>query len=62
MMQDGLYGSQKFPLTFELAGPATTLGVRHGLVLLWTQKYYAGGCLVSETTVKSGMLFERILI
>ena len=47
---------------FELAGPTTTLGVRHGLDLLRTQKFYSGGWLVSETTVKGGMSFERILI
>ena len=53
---------QKFPLTFELANLATTVGVRHGLVSLGAQQYYSGGCLVGETTVKGGMLFERVLI
>ena len=55
-------GFQKFPLTFELANLATTVGVRHGLVSLGAQQYYSGGCLVGETTVKGGMLFERVLI
>ena len=54
--------AQKFPLTFELANLATTVGVRHGLVSLGAQQYYSGGCLVGETTVKGGMLFERVLI
>ena len=53
---------QKFPLTFELANLATTVGVRHVLVSLGAQQYYSGGCLVGETTVKGGMLFERVLI
>ena len=53
---------QKFPLTFELASPATTLGAQHGLIILGAQQYYSGGFLVSEITVKGGMLFERVLI
>ena len=53
---------QTVPLTFELASPATTLGARHGLIILGAQQYYSGGCLVSEITVKGGMLFERVLI
>ena len=57
-----LLRKQKFPLTFELANLATTVGVRHGLVSLGAQQYYSGGCLVGETTVKGGMLFERVLI
>ena len=57
-----LWDFQKFPLTFELANLATTVGVRHGLVSLGAQQYYSGGCLVGETTVKGGMLFERVLI
>ena len=57
-----MYFNQKFPLTFELANLATTVGVRHGLVSLGAQQYYSGGCLVGETTVKGGMLFERVLI
>ena len=39
---------QKFPLTFELANLATTVGVRHGLVSLGAQQYYSGGCLVGD--------------
>ena len=53
---------QRLPLTFELASLATTLGVRHGLVILDAQQYHSGGCLVGGTSVKGGMLFERVLI
>ena len=53
---------QTVPLTFKLASPATTLGARHGLIILGAQQYYSGGCLVSQITVKGGMLFERVLI
>ena len=53
---------QAFLLTFKLAGPATTLGVWHGLVVLAAQRYPSGGCLISETTVKGGMSSERVLI
>ena len=61
-IKEHLLLTQKFPLTFELANLATTVGVRHGLVSLGAQQYYSGGCLVGETTVKGGMLFERVLI
>ena len=54
--------TQRLPLTFELASLATTLGVRHGLVILDAQQYHSGGCLVGGTSVKGGMLFERVLI
>ena len=54
--------AQRLPLTFELASLATTLGVRHGLVILDAQQYHSGGCLVGGTSVKGGMLFERVLI
>ena len=41
---------QEFPLTFELAGPATTLGVRHGLDLLFQVLgiIYLGGKLIDR--------------
>ena len=54
--------SQRLPLTFELASLATTLGVRHGLVILDAQQYHSGGCLVGGTSVKGGIVFERVLI
>ena len=57
-----LKSQQRLPLTFELASLATTLGVRHGLVILDAQQYHSGGCLVGGTSVKGGMLFERVLI
>ena len=53
---------QRLPLTFELASLATTLGVRHGLVILDAQQYHSGGCLVGGTSVKGGIVFERVLI
>ena len=57
-----LAGNQRLPLTFELASLATTLGVRHGLVILDAQQYHSGGCLVGGTSVKGGIVFERVLI
>ena len=48
----GLQRRQRLPLTFELASLATTLGVRHGLVILDAQQYHSGGCLVGGTSVK----------
>ena len=54
--------AQRLPLTFELASLATTLGVRHGLVILDAQQYHSGGCLVGGTSVKGGIVFERVLI
>ena len=57
-----LYMLQRLPLTFELASLATTLGVRHGLVILDAQQYHSGGCLVGGTSVKGGIVFERVLI
>ena len=54
--------TQRLPLTFELASLATTLGVRHGLVILDAQQYHSGGCLVGGTSVKGGIVFERVLI
>ena len=53
---------QRLPLTFELANLAPTLGVRHGLVILDAQQYHSGGCLVGGTSVKGGIVFERVLI
>ena len=57
-----LIQNQRLPLTFELASLATTLGVRHGLVILDAQQYHSGGCLVGGTSVKGGIVFERVLI
>ena len=57
-----LHSVQRLPLTFELASLATTLGVRHGLVILDAQQYHSGGCLVGGTSVKGGIVFERVLI
>ena len=59
---DDLVKLQRLPLTFELASLATTLGVRHGLVILDAQQYHSGGCLVGGTSVKGGIVFERVLI
>ena len=57
------FAEQRLPLTFELASLATTLGVRHGLVILDAQQYHSGGCLVERgTSVKGGIVFERVLI
>ena len=53
---------QEFPLTFEPTGPAITLGVRQGLVVLGAQQCHSGGCLVSETTVKGGARDRRFRI
>ena len=57
-----LPSQQRLPLTFKLASLATTLGVRHGLVILDAQQYHSGGCLVGGTSVKGGIVFERVLI
>ena len=61
-MRIRFWSYQRLPLTFELASLATTLGVRHGLVILDAQQYHSGGCLVGGTSVKGGIVFERVLI
>ena len=61
-VESAINNLQRLPLTFELASLATTLGVRHGLVILDAQQYHSGGCLVGGTSVKGGIVFERVLI